>query len=99
MREYFGLFEALNLVNNNTVLDISREEYSDGFTLFSFNFLPDLSDGCSKSGFVSQLRKGNLRIELRFNHPLIETVSAIVFCEYDNLIEIPLNRIAIKDFN
>lgn len=98
MREYFGLFEATNQVNNTTI-DITRDEFNDGFTLFAFNFLPDLSDGCTKSGYVSQLKKGNLRIEMRFNHALIETVSAIVFCEYDNLIEIPENRIAIKDFN
>ncbi len=99
MREYYGLFEALNEVRPTSFLDITREEFKEGFTIYGFNFTPDLSDGCSKSGFTSTVKRGNLRIELKFNHPLIETVSAIVFCEYDNLIEIQGTRIAIKDFN
>ena len=99
MREYFGLFEALNEIRPNTKLDITREEFKEGFTIFGFNFTPDLSDGCCKSGYTSPIKRGNLRIEMKFNHPLIETVSAIIFCEYDNRIEIENSRIAIKDFN
>ena len=99
MREYYGLFESLNQVSPGTTLDITRDEFQEGFTIYGFNFIPDLSDGCCKSGFTSTVKRGNLRIELKFNHPLIETVSAIIFCEYDNLIEIPNTRIAIKDFN
>ena len=98
IREYFALFETANQIKYNTNIDITREEFSDGFTLFGFNFNPDLSDGCSRSGYVSPLKRGNLRIELRFNHNLIETVTAIVFCEYDNSIEIPNSRIPFKDF-
>ena len=98
IREYFGLFETANQVKYNTNIDITREEFANGFTLFGFNFSPDLSDGCTRSGYVSEIKRGNLRIELRFNHNLIETVTAIVFCEYDNAIEIPKSRIAIKNF-
>ena len=98
-REYFGLFEALNQTRVQTLLDITKEEFLNGFTIFGFNLAPDLSDGCSKSGYTAPLERANLRIELKFSHPLIETVSAIVFCEYDNLIEIQNNREALKDFN
>ena len=98
MREYFGLFEASNQVRYNTNIDITREEYYSGFTLYGFNFSPDLSEGCTYSEYVSEIKRGNLRIELRLNINLNETVTAIVFCEYDNTIEIPKSRIAIKDF-
>ena len=99
MREYYGLFEAMNQIKPLTTLDITREEFRDGFTIFGFNFTPDLSDGCCKSGYTAPVKRGNLRIELKFSNPLIETISAIIFCEYDNLIEIQNTRVAIKDFN
>lgn len=98
-REYYGLYESANQLNGNANLDITKSEFNEGFTIFGFNFSPDLSDGCNKSGYVAQIKRGNLRIELKFNHPLIETVSALVFCEYDNLIEISSSRTAFKDFN
>jgi len=98
IREYFSLFETANQVKNNTNIDITREEFANGYTLFGFNFNPDLSDGCSQSGYVSPTKRGNLRIELRFNHNLTESVTAIIICEYDNSIEIPASRAAFKDF-
>ena len=99
MREYYGLFETMNQVKPLTTLDITREEFKEGFTIFGFNFTPDLSDGCNRSGYTSPIKRGNLRIELKFSEALNETVSAVIFCEYDNLIEIQSNRVAIKDFN
>ena len=98
MREYFGLFETANQIRHGTNIDITREEYAEGFTLFGFNFTPDLSDGVAKSGYVSPINRGNLRMELKFAYPIKETVTAIIFCEYDNLIEIQNSRFAIKDF-
>jgi hypothetical protein len=99
LREYFGLFETSNQVKGLTLIDIKRKEFKEGFTIFGFNFIPDLADSFAKSGYVSPLKRGNLRIELKFSDPLPETVSAIVFCEYDNLVEIPNSRTALKDFN
>lgn len=99
MREYFGLFEATNQTGNRVNIDISREEYYDGYTLFGFNFAPDLAEGCDKSGYVSPIKYGTLRLEVKFNYFLPEEVTALVFCEFDSLIEIPLSREAIKNFN
>jgi hypothetical protein len=67
--------------------------------LFGFNFAPDLAEGCTRSGYVSPIKYGSLRIEVRFNQAITETVTAVVFCEYDSLIELPLSRVAIKNFN
>jgi hypothetical protein len=99
IREYFGCFEAANQTGNKADIAISREEFGDGFTLFGFNFAPDLAEGCTRSGYVSPIKYGSLRIEVRFNQAITETVTAVVFCEYDSLIELPLSRVAIKNFN
>jgi len=98
MREYFSLFETANQVKYETNIDITRQEYGKGFTIFAFNFTPDLSDGVAKSGYVSPVVRGNLRVELKFAQPIQELVTAIIFCEFDNLIEIQNSRFAIKDF-
>jgi hypothetical protein len=99
IREYFSLFETANQLRVSPSLYITREEFKNGFNIYGFNFSPDLSDGCTRSGYVSELKTGNLRIEIRFGKNLPETVSAIIFCEYDNLIEVSTSRIAIKNFN
>jgi hypothetical protein len=99
IREYFGLFEAANQTGNKVDIGITREEYGDGFTLFGFNFAPDLAEGCTRSGYVSPLRYGTLRIEVKFSQALKEAITAVVFCDYDSLIELPLSRVAIKNFN
>ncbi len=93
------LFEAANQTGNKVDIGITREEYGDGFTLFGFNFAPDLAKGCTRAGYVSPIRYGSLRIEVRFNEAITETVTAVVFCQYDSLIELPLSRITIKNFN
>ncbi|XP_054157669.1 uncharacterized protein F54H12.2-like [Oppia nitens] len=98
MREYFGLFETANQIKHSTDIDITREEYAEGYTLFGFNFTPDLSDGVAKSGYVSTVVRGNLRVELKFAYPIQETVTAIIFCEYDSCVEIESSRFAIKNF-
>jgi hypothetical protein len=99
IHEYFDLFEAANQTSNKVDIGITREEYGDGFTLFGFNFAPDSAKGCTRAGYVSPIRYGSLRIEVRFNEAITETVTAVVFCEYDSLIEFPLSRITIKNFN
>ena len=57
IREYFGLFETANQVRYDTNIDITREEYYDGFTLYGFNFSPDLYDGCAATGYVSPVKR------------------------------------------
>ncbi len=99
IREYFGSFEAENQSGKNVDIGITREEYGDGFTLFGFNFAPDLAEGCTRSGYASPSRYGSLRIEVKFNQALKEAITAVVFCEFDSLIELPLSRVAIKNFN
>jgi hypothetical protein len=70
----------------------------NGYTIFGFNFTPDLSDGVNANGYTSPIKHGDLSLHIRFKAPLPETVSVIVYMEFDNLIEIPESRIPFKDF-
>jgi len=98
-REYFGLFEAFNQTGYTSTIDISPQEFKEGYTIFGFNFAPDLNEDCNSVGYISPIKHGNMRIEIKFGHALTETINVIVFCEYDSIIEIPETRVALKNFN
>ena len=81
------------------MLSLTKEQWgTKGNTLFGFNFSPDTADDCNKVGYVSPIKRGTLRIDLRFASALTETINVLVFCEYDNLIEIDITRNAITDY-
>lgn len=63
-REYFDLFRSLNQLSAKPNLDIKLDEFKNGFTIYGINFAADSSDPID--GHYNPLRRGNLRIDLRF---------------------------------
>lgn len=86
---YLTLFTGTNIFYKDDGMDISREEYPKGYCLLAFDLTPDLS--CSESHWNST-RKGQLRLELGFSSPLVETVSCIIYSEFQSLMEIDKDR-------
>lgn len=94
LRGYFTLFEGIDgpvFLNGN---DISREDYSEGYTLFVFDISPDL---CSGDHF-NLLKTGELVLDLSFHENLNKTITLVVFMEFDNMIEINATRKVFKDY-
>ena len=87
VREFRALYRALNQTGTETYLDIDRDEFKER-PLFAFNFAPDLSNGPSLSSHVNLRQQGHLRIQLKFAEKLPESVVAILYCEFDSIIEI-----------
>ncbi|KAF8795494.1 hypothetical protein HNY73_003338 [Argiope bruennichi] len=83
-----------NLFLNSEGLYISRTEFSQGYTLLLFDLSPDLCDG----EHFNLIRHSNLRIELKFSKALEQTVSLIVFAEFESMIEINKTRNVLYDF-
>ncbi|GFX60082.1 uncharacterized protein F54H12.2 [Trichonephila clavipes] len=83
-----------NLFLNSEGLHLSRSEFSKGYSLFLFDLSPDLCEG----EHFNLIRHSNLRVELKFNKALNETVSLIVFAEFESLIEINKTRNVLFDF-
>lgn len=97
IREYMGFLEALNQLTAETYVGTGREGWQ--FTpIFGFNLAPDMSEGVQGSGHVNKIRRGSLRVELRFATALTVTATALVYCEYDSLLEINKNREVSADF-
>ena len=93
-RSYLSLFTGTGLMSQDQGNNISWEEYGDGYTLFAFDLTPDLSD----SGHFNIVKQGNLRLELHFKEQLPYTVNAIIYAEFDNVIEIDKARKVLFDF-
>ncbi|KAL6417001.1 hypothetical protein ACFW04_014712 [Cataglyphis niger] len=93
---YQTLFTGTGIHFLNEGNSISRDDYSKGYTLFAFDLTPDLS--ANYAGHWNLVKHGSLRLEVRFEKALIETVNCIIYAEFDNVIEIDSSRQVIVDF-
>ncbi|GBM28476.1 Uncharacterized protein F54H12.2 [Araneus ventricosus] len=91
IRAYHSLFSGFN---RDKGIYISREEFSKGYAIYSFDLTPDLCDG----SHFNLLHQGNLRVEAKFARALEETVSVLVYAEFQNIIEITKSRHVLCDF-
>lgn len=92
IRAYYQLFAGFNQDKGNF---ISREEFSKGYTLFTFDLSADLCDG----PHLNLQQQGNLRLELKFSKALVKTISVLVYAEIENFIEISKERHILCDFS
>ncbi|XP_070169347.1 uncharacterized protein F54H12.2-like [Polyergus mexicanus] len=96
VESYQTLFAGTGIHFLNKENSISRDDYSKGYTLFAFYLTPDLS--ANYAGHWNLVRHGSLRLEVRFEKALTETVNCIIYAEFDNVIEIDSSRQVIVDF-
>ena len=91
IRAYHTLFPG---VNQDRGLFLNREEFALGHTLYAFDLTPDMCDG----PHLNLQQQGNLRVELKFSKELEETLSVLIYAEFENIIEISKSRHVLCDF-
>ena len=74
IRSYFNLFASTGKVTLNEWNGLTRANFSDGFTLFSFVLKTDAYEG--SCFHLAQM--GNLRIDMHFATALVQTVNVVV---------------------
>lgn len=94
-RSYLSLFTDLDRYHNFQNINITYDEYKDGYALYAIDLTPDFAAGDTHT---SVAQNGNLAIDLKFATPLSETVSLVVYAEYRNLIEIDKSRGIFTDY-
>ena len=85
---YMSLFHGTGQLFHDKGLQISRDEYPNGYCMYAFDLSPDLSSGTH----TSLIKQGNLRVGLQFAKPLPTMVNLILYAEFDSVIEIDHNR-------
>ncbi|XP_048507999.1 uncharacterized protein F54H12.2-like [Athalia rosae] len=93
---YHTLFSGTGVHFLNEGCGIGRLHYEMGNCLTAFDLTPDLAANCSSHW--SLIKHGTLRIELRFDDALKETINCIVYAEFDNIIEVDASRQVVTDF-
>lgn len=93
-REYASLMQALEIYNRNEDVDITPEEFKNGYTIFAFNLTPDLN----VAGHAQTIRDGNIRLEIQFAQDLDETINIICMGVFDGRIEVTKLRSILTDW-
>ena len=83
IRSYNTLFRGVVRQYADTGNNITREDYSSGYTLFVIRLAEDVSP--MNFGLT---REGNVGLEMQFSKNTPETLSCIVLSEYRNVMEI-----------
>lgn len=95
-REYHELLRSLDQMTTRPLLTITPDEFANGYTIFAWNLAPDYADGCANHWSI--VKRGNCRMELRFDSPLTKVITILFLAEFDNVIECDKDRNIITDF-
>jgi hypothetical protein len=92
---YMNLFTGTGKVNQDEGNGIDRSEFDSGYALYVFDLTPDISENDS----FNLVRNGTVRLNMKFSAGLPRTITAVVYAEFENIIEIDRNRNIVFDFN
>ena len=96
VRSFFNLMVSSGLVNQDAGSNISRQDFAGGFALYSMDLTPSLIDD---NQLFELVKSGALRMELKFDAPLAQSVTVVVWAEMDSVLEIDRNRTVLTDFS
>ena len=94
-RSYYGLMEALGLVNNvegGNVLEY--KDFAEGFCIYGFDLSPSRVDGSE----IELIKSGSIRIEFQFSAGLAVPVNVMCMGILDSIVEIDKSRQILVDF-
>jgi len=80
---YTTLFEGSGIHNSNSRLQITHDIYINDYFMLLFDLTPNRG---ASEGHISHLENGNIRIEMKFNKPLPEAITFLLYLEYDNSV-------------
>ena len=63
--------------------------YIDGYFMLLFDLTPDFG---ASEGYSSHMDNCNIRLELKFSKPLPDSITCLLYLEYDNSIRIDFSE-------
>ena len=84
IREYFGLLEALSMDIGPKAIALTPTEWATSYPFFMFRLTP--------SGLPTIPRTGKARLSLKFRQATAAAISALLFAEFPEVIEIDRYR-------
>ena len=93
VRSYVNLFAGTGKMFQDEGNDLTRFDFANGYTLYTFDLTPDACD----AGHFNLVQKGNLGVEIHFDQPLDQTVNVVVYGEFEAVLEIDRSRNIVYD--
>ena len=97
IREYVGMYEALNQDEGIPQMQIGWMDYKNRLCFFCFDLSADGYLG-GESGTLSLLKRGHIRLEMKMKKASKEPFHMIVLGQFDNLIQINKFRNVVIDY-
>lgn len=88
LRSYFSMLEVSGKHFTDSDIGITREEFESGYHICGFDLTPDLDE----KGCYHLIKKGNLKLDIKFEQGLSEPTQCIIYAEFDSHLFIDRNR-------
>jgi hypothetical protein len=92
---YRNLFRAIDMLNQDADIDITKNEFVNGYTLYGYVLSPD---GQSNGRMGQPMYNGNIRIELKFKTALAAAINVVCMAVYDDELQISRLRNVTVDY-
>ena len=96
LQAYNTLFSGTGKMFSNMGLDITRDEYPHGFTLFAFDLTPDM---CNTADYFNTVQRGTLSVDITSEKDTPEAISMVCYSDFENIIRIDSERNVIYDIS
>ena len=96
IRSFLSLYTETGQCYLDEEIDLTKDDFSGGKALFAFDLTPVLG-ACGEN--FELVKNGNLRLEVYFAQALPATVNAVIYAEFDNLLQIDKSRNIVFDYN
>ena len=92
---YNTLFSGTGKIYSNAGLDITREDYPGGYTLYAFDLTPDM---CNSTDYFNTVQRGSLTLALTLKKQT-HAIAIVCYGDFENVIRIDSERNAIYDIS
>ena len=92
---YNTLFSGTGKIYSNAGLDITREDYPGGYTLYAFDLTPDM---CKSADYFNTVQRGSLTLALTLKKQK-HAIAIVCYGDFENVIRIDSERNAIYDIS
>ena len=96
IQAYNTLFSGTGKMYANMGLDISREDYANGYTLYAFDLTPDM---CNTTDYFNAVQRGSLSVAITFGENTPKSIAMVCYGDFENVIRIDSQRNVIYDIS
>ena len=96
IQAYNTLFSGTGKMYANTGLDITREEYAGGYTLYAFDLTPDM---CNTPDYFNAVQRGSLSVDITFDGQTTVPINMVCYGDFENIMRIDSERNVVYDIS